>query len=109
MNTPEDSFSSHGNLVLYHACSDIERVVGSELEAKELLYQRICPLCLKEMAFEIDHGVELFEQDSKKGFEYRQAQLNELTLDDLLASPCGLEYWLETLETEDGKQYYVDD
>lgn len=81
--------------------------VGSELEAKELLYRHTCRACLQKLAYEMDTGESFYDIDwentiSPEGWvgttcTYRMAQEHEVTLDELLCTACGCEwdFWEE--------------
>lgn len=68
--------------------------VGSELEAKEIIYSRICKHCLLVMRYEEQngYGYDLEDTDGKDLDELTPVQIHETTLQELLFTPCGLEY-----------------
>jgi len=76
--------------------------VDSELEAKERLYYRhICKTCLQELAYEIDTGERHPDYETEidaegrfiSYFDYRMVDIFEITIEDLLSTPCGCEYY----------------
>lgn len=75
--------------------------VGSELEAKEILYKHVCTTCLKEIAYENIYGErsyadcvgeELTAEGQEKWDSVSPVELSECSLDDLLCTACGFEY-----------------
>ena len=84
-----------------------EKEVGSELEAKEVLYSHICSTCLKDIIYEQVCGErsygsfvgDVFTPEQQGVWnEIKEANLGEVTLDELLATCCGLEYSYEEVD-----------
>lgn len=81
-----------------------KKEVGSELEAKELLYSHICSTCRKELIYEQRHGEKsyadvvgevLTPEQQALWDDTPMAQLHEVSITDLLTTACGFEYSYE--------------
>ena len=94
---------------ILYKCSSPEwkKEINSELEAKELLYDRICSSCLREIAYEQRNGersyadvvMEVLTPEQQALWdETPLAQVHEVSLNDLLTTACGFEYEYEESE-----------